>query len=119
MTAGKAFTISAFEDRLSRFFSGRPGLCRFLGNLETKLSRDKIEDLSVDRPIYVTGLARSGSTILLELLAAHDQTAAHQYRDYPLACILCGGTASLNWRPGSGPPVGLRLPLCGRPAGGG
>jgi hypothetical protein len=25
----------------------------------------------------------------------------------------------LNWRPGSGPPVGLRLPLCGRPAGGG
>jgi hypothetical protein len=87
MTPEKAFAITAFEDRLSRFFAGRPGLCRHLGNLESKLFQDRIETLSIDRPIYVTGLARSGSTILLELLAAHEQTAAHQYRDYPLVCI--------------------------------
>ncbi|MEW6080070.1 MAG: sulfotransferase [Thermodesulfobacteriota bacterium] len=87
MTSDKAFAITSFEDRLSRFFAGRPGLCRYLGNLESKFFRDEIEDLSVDRPVYVTGLTRSGSTILLELLAAHEQTAAHQYRDYPLVCI--------------------------------
>jgi hypothetical protein len=84
MTLLKPFTITAFEDRLARFFSRRPGWCRFLGNLETRLLRHKTAVRPVERPIYVTGLARSGTTILLESLAAHGQTAAHQYRDYPL-----------------------------------
>jgi hypothetical protein len=87
MTAGKAFTITSFEDRLSRFFSDRPGLCRYLGSLETKMSLGKIEAQAIDRPIYVTGLARSGSTILLTCLAAHEQTATHRYRDYPLVSV--------------------------------
>ena len=37
----------------------------------------------IDRPIYVSGLARSGSTILLEMLASHPDTATHRYRDSP------------------------------------
>ena len=86
MATQKAFAITAFEDRLSRFVSNHPGLCRMLGNLETKRFVDEIESRIIDRPIYVTGLARSGSTILLECLAAHEQTAAHCYRDYPLVC---------------------------------
>ncbi len=87
MATRKAFVISAFEDRLSRFFSNHPGLCRFLGNLETKIFLDEIAVQTIDRPIYITGLARSGSTILLERLAAHEQTASHCYRDYPLTAV--------------------------------
>ncbi|MFP1679976.1 sulfotransferase family protein [Alloalcanivorax sp. C16-2] len=54
-----------------------------LGNLETRIVGDAIADLSVDRPIYVTGLARSGTTIVLEHLAAHPEVATHRYADFP------------------------------------
>jgi hypothetical protein len=54
-----------------------------LGNLESRVVRDQIEELPIDRPIYITGIARAGTTILLETLARHAQTATHQYRDFP------------------------------------
>jgi hypothetical protein len=34
--------------------------------------------------VVITGLARSGTTLLLEYLAAHERVATHRYRDYPL-----------------------------------
>src|SRR5690606_5543850 len=37
----------------------------------------------VEKPVHVTGLARSGTTILLELLARHPEAATHRYRDFP------------------------------------
>ncbi|WP_265516664.1 sulfotransferase family protein [Nitratireductor luteus] len=46
--------------------------------------RERIEAIAIDQPIYIAGLARSGSTILLELLARHPVTATHRYRDFPL-----------------------------------
>ncbi len=53
-----------------------------LGNLETKSLRTQLADVRVDRPVYVTGLARSGTTILLEFLSRHRQAAFHRYRDF-------------------------------------
>ena len=58
-----------------------------LGRWETSSAGDALAEQSIDRPIYVTGLARSGSTVLLELLAAHPDVATHQYRDFPLIPI--------------------------------
>jgi hypothetical protein len=58
-----------------------------LGRWETSSAGDALAEQTIDRPIYVTGLARSGSTILLELLAAHPEVATHQYRDFPLIPI--------------------------------
>jgi hypothetical protein len=60
----------------------RQGAIR-LGNFDTRMASDAIADIGIDRPIYIAGLARSGTTILLELLAAHPDTATHQYRDFP------------------------------------
>ena len=54
-----------------------------LGNLESRVVREQIEEISIDRPIYITGIARAGTTILLETLARHTQTATHRYRDFP------------------------------------
>src|SRR5690606_10191757 len=34
-------------------------------------------------PVYIAGLARSGSTILLELLSRHPHLATHRYQDFP------------------------------------
>ncbi|WP_157019491.1 sulfotransferase family protein [Mesorhizobium xinjiangense] len=55
-----------------------------IGDMETRLLDDRIGDMRIDRPVFVTGLARSGSTILLELLDRHPETASHRYRDFPM-----------------------------------
>ncbi len=54
-----------------------------LGNAETALLRDVLEGIQVDRPVYIAGLARAGTTKLLELLAAHPAVVTHRYLDFP------------------------------------
>lgn len=70
--------LGGLVERYPRFWIG-------LGDRETRLISEQIEKVKVEQPIYVAGLARSGSTILLELLARHRDTASHRYRDFPLA----------------------------------
>lgn len=53
------------------------------GNLETSFLTERLSEIEIDRPIYVAGLARSGSTILLEILASADGVVTHRYNDYP------------------------------------
>jgi hypothetical protein len=72
---------------LSTLAERHPALLLRLGRWEASWAGDELSGQTVDRPIYVTGLARSGSTILLELLAAHQDVATHQYRDFPLIPI--------------------------------
>jgi hypothetical protein len=72
---------------LSTLAERHPALLLRLGRWETSTAPDALAEQAIDRPIYVTGLARSGSTILLELLAAHPGVATHQYRDFPLIPI--------------------------------
>lgn len=54
-----------------------------LGNFESKVLEFDLEPLKVNSPIYVSGLARSGSTILLEFLADHKDFVSHKYSDFP------------------------------------
>ncbi len=70
-------------DRLGGFVERTAGLWVKLGGVESNAMRGELDATPVDRPIYIAGLARSGSTILLELLAAHPDVATHRYRDYP------------------------------------
>jgi hypothetical protein len=70
-------------DLLGRLMDRVGGLGRRLGNLESSIHRDALDEIAVDRPIHVAGLARSGSTILLEMMASHADTATHRYRDFP------------------------------------
>ena len=62
-------------------------LWRMLGRTESWFVRDRIEQTPILKPIYVAGLARSGTTILLEVLASHPEVATHQYRDFPFLFI--------------------------------
>ena len=68
--------------RLGRLYDRTRGLWIRLGDLETRLLGDSLPE-EVDRPVYVCGLARSGTTIILEMLARHPETASHRYRDFP------------------------------------
>ena len=70
-------------DMLGRLSDRAGGLLRRLGNLESSFHRDALDEIAVDRPIHIAGLARSGSTVLLEMMAAHAETATHRYRDFP------------------------------------
>lgn len=60
-----------------------PGVWSRLERLESAMLREELEVIPVAKPVYVTGLARSGTTILLELLARLPAMATHRYRDFP------------------------------------
>jgi hypothetical protein len=79
----EGFRVARWVDALGGFISRRPGLWIGLGNLETRVLSDEIEATEIVRPIYISGIARAGSTILLETLARHRDLVSHRYRDYP------------------------------------
>lgn len=76
-------SVPLWTDILSGWQHRCPALWRRLGNLESKLLAERLQDITITKPIYISGLARSGTTILLELLARHPYLATHRYRDFP------------------------------------
>lgn len=60
-----------------------PWLMRKGATLENRWLRSKLAGITIDRPIFVTGLARSGTTMLLELLSQSPDLASHRYSDFP------------------------------------
>lgn len=77
------FVVPGWMHWLGGWIHRKPGTWIKLGNLETRAVQDAIADRHVDRPVYVAGLARSGTTILLEHLASHPAVATHRYVDFP------------------------------------
>ena len=84
-----AFQVPLGTHLLSGFVHRHPHLWTWLGNLESRTLRDEIDCVPIDRPVYVAGLARAGTTILLELLSRHPAVATHQYRDFPGQFVPC------------------------------
>ena len=68
---------------LSGFVQRCSGWWTQLGNLESATLRTQLDRISIETPVYITGLARAGTTILLELLSRHPDVATHKYRDFP------------------------------------
>ncbi|WP_083965520.1 sulfotransferase [Dokdonella koreensis] len=61
---------------------GARGMQR-LADVETRLLREAIADVDTSRPVWICGMARAGSTVLLEFLADAPVFATHRYSDYP------------------------------------
>ena len=59
-----------------------PRLWIQIGDAESR-ALPNLADVAVREPIYIAGLARAGSTILLELVASADRVVTHRYRDFP------------------------------------
>ncbi len=53
-----------------------------LGNVESRMLARRIAPLSVDRPVYICGLPRAGTTISLQMLSEHPDVATHKYADF-------------------------------------
>ncbi|MGD9382215.1 MAG: sulfotransferase [Candidatus Thorarchaeota archaeon] len=56
-----------------------PSLANAMHRTESIYLRTRLKAYSVDRPIYVTGMARAGTTITLEMLSRHPNMATHRY----------------------------------------
>ena len=68
--------LSGLQERHARMWIG-------LGNFETRILSERLDKVPIVKPVYIAGLARSGTTILLELLARHPDVTSHRYRDFP------------------------------------
>jgi len=60
---------------------------RLASREESALLTDSKQQHPPVNPIYICGLARAGSSILLELLSSHPQLASHRYKDFPFLAI--------------------------------
>ena len=63
--------------RLPRFWLG-------MANLETAVIAQEASRIAITLPVYISGLARSGSTLLHEVVASHPSVATQRINDYPL-----------------------------------
>jgi hypothetical protein len=81
------FYVPPILDVLGRMVSRFQRLSIGLGNLESMLLTPQIFQCPLTKPIYVCGLARSGSTLLHEVLASHPHVATHRIKDYPFISI--------------------------------
>jgi hypothetical protein len=61
-----------------------PGLWLWLSRVESNGLEREIAGLSIRKPIYVCGLARSGSTLLHEIISSCRSVATQRVKDYPM-----------------------------------
>jgi hypothetical protein len=78
------FEVPFWLDLLGRVVDRHPRFFVRLANLETNSVAKELKSVSVTNPIYICGLARSGSTLLHEIVASHPSVATHRIKDFPL-----------------------------------
>ena len=66
---------------VTKFFDLFKPLTFLYERFETMTLITTIRKLRIYKPIYITGLARAGTTIVLEMLSKHPDLAAHQYKN--------------------------------------
>ena len=88
--------VSALQSFLGWVGETNADLVYGLANIETRMLKGSIADIPIDRPIFICGLARAGTTILLELLAQHPDTGTFRYQDYPFP-MLPTWWDKMNW----------------------
>ncbi len=84
VSSNKASHVPAGLHRASRLVASTTGLWKALGNLETRILGSGLNSLEIEKPVFVSGVARSGSTILTEIISRHPETGCHHYSDFPL-----------------------------------
>jgi len=78
---------------------------KLLGDLESDMLRDRLAAIAIDRPVFIAGVARSGTTLLLNLLARLPQVATHRYSDFPFLFTPVAWNRLQHRMGAGGPPV--------------
>jgi hypothetical protein len=82
-TDASGFEVDPLTDLLGGWVEMRPRAVIRLGRMESRWYSDALKGIGVSRPVFIAGLARSGTTILLEFAAGLAGVATHRYRDFP------------------------------------
>ena len=111
---------SGVDRLLHRLAFGGVPLQRALADMEDRLFASSLDHEASDRPVFIAGLPRAGTTHLLNILARSEELATNSYRDMPfvLAPLLWDRfsrpfrkSAALQERPhGDGVAVGFDSP---------
>ena len=87
MTSGKmvsgAGRYSALDRALHRIAFASLGAQKSLADLEDHVHRKRLRGVRVVRPVFIAGLPRCGTTLLLETLRSLGSFAVHTYRHMP------------------------------------
>lgn len=78
-----SFAVPAALDWLGALAHGCRRLGIRLGDLESRVLEHELQAVTITSPIYICGLARSGSTLLHEIVTSHPAVATLRVRDYP------------------------------------
>jgi hypothetical protein len=78
------FNVPPFLHFLGGLVQRHPDFWISLGRLESSLVEEEVHRVAIRMPIYICGLARSGSTLLHEVIASHPGVATHRGKDYPM-----------------------------------
>lgn len=81
--ASRGLPVSLTLDWMARLVGNHPQAWIAFGNFESKLLAPDLTPLHIRQPVYIAGLARAGSTVLLEMLAAQRGAVTHRYQDFP------------------------------------
>lgn len=57
-------------------------MCK-VARFESRMNKKRFSSKAIAKPVFISGLARSGTTILLEKLSTINGVATHRYRDFP------------------------------------
>jgi hypothetical protein len=83
LSRGTKRQILSTSDLLARLVLRNQAAWRRLGVWETRLLARRLAAVPLDRPVFIAGLARSGTTILLRKLCEMPEFASHRYADFP------------------------------------
>jgi len=99
-------SIPKWLDRWNRHIQNHPGFWIKLGQFENKLLEPWLYNININQPIYITGYARAGSTLILHLLDQCSSTTSFRYQHFPFVHTLW----FWSWltRPGQLNPTQLR-----------
>ena len=78
-----AATHTAWDRLLHRFAFATTPAFKGLADIESRLCRRRLAAIDVRRPVFIAGLPRAGTTMLLRALAALGPFASNSYRDMP------------------------------------
>ena len=78
---------SWLDRTLHKLAFGSPALQRILAELEDDLYRKRVAQVPAGREVFVTGLARSGTTLVLNLLYGSGEFTTFTYRHMPFLLL--------------------------------
>ena len=78
-----ADNYGALDRILHRIAFAHPKVQQILSDVENDMFRKRLDTTQIERPVFITGLPRAGTTLLLEMLFETGEFSTYTYRQMP------------------------------------